>query len=145
DAGVPEQALSRGEGTVAELAVGGELPCHRVDDPLVFGFERGIFSPGDGVHHLAGHAVLAGHAGVRPPLELGLPPGAHGDDRDLAQPALDRGLEPQDPPERAQPPAGAWTNALNGPISPPSGPISPPPREPTTPSHTARPSASRSS
>jgi hypothetical protein len=48
--------------------------------------------------------VLAGHAGVRPPFELGFPARAYGNDGDLRQPALDRRLEPENAAQRGEVP-----------------------------------------
>src|SRR5580698_3271423 len=99
--GVPEELPGLVIGLLAELAGLGELTGGGVDDPLVIGLKGRFLAAADRVDDRAGHAVLAGHAGMRPPLELGFPPGAHGDDGDLAQPALDRGAEPQLPAQRA--------------------------------------------
>jgi hypothetical protein len=66
----------------------------QVDGALVAGFKRWVFVTGDGVDYRVGDAVPAGHAGVGPPFELGLPVGADGEDGDFEEPALDRGAVP---------------------------------------------------
>src|ERR1022692_1304905 len=106
-ASVPEQPVGRVVGGLIELAGPGELAGHGVDRPLVVGLERRILTPADGVYHQVGHPVLARHPGGRPPLELRLPAGTHGDDGKLAQPPLDRRLKPQLAAQRAEPPAYA--------------------------------------
>src|SRR5260221_106772 len=81
---------------LTELACAGELARHGVDGALVVGIERWVIPAADGIDDSVAHPVLAGHPGVRPPLEFGLPGGAHGDDRQLAQAAHDRCVRWQD-------------------------------------------------
>src|ERR1039457_7067108 len=104
--GVTEEPLGLVVGILVKLAGLGELPGGGVDRPLVVGFEGRLLAVADGVDDRAGHAVLTGHPGMRPPLALRLPARADGDDGDLRQPSLDRGAEPELPAQRAQVPAG---------------------------------------
>src|SRR5579859_7742629 len=105
--GIAEDGVRGVVGGTVDPAMNTELPRHRVHGPLVVRLERRFLAAADGVHDGAGHAVLACHRRVREPLELRLPPRPDRDDRDLGQPPLDRGVEPQRRAERGEPPPGA--------------------------------------
>ena len=91
-------------GVLAEPPRVGEFAGGRIDRPFVPSRDGRIVPAADGVDHGGGNAVLAGHASVRPPFELGFPAGPDGDDGQLRQAALDRCLEPQDLAQRGEVP-----------------------------------------
>src|SRR5580700_6552799 len=105
--GVAQEGVRGVVGGTVDPAMNTELAGHRIHGSLVVRLERRILAAPDRVDHRLAHAVLARHRRVREPLELGLPPAPDGDDGDLGQPPLDRGVEPQRRAEGGQPPSGA--------------------------------------
>src|SRR6266568_513235 len=67
---VAEQPAGRVVAALVELPGLGELARDGVDDALVVGLERRLVAAADRLDGGTGHAVLARHPGMRPPLEL---------------------------------------------------------------------------